>query len=219
MSEQEKKQQRIYDLLNTETKPKFLCLLYTKQRKDILLKNSFLRKWRIEKKKKKKKQGFLTALTTAIKKNPTTSIRKHANEFWVHEKTVRTAIKQGLNLDLNSDHAIWGVLENKTNRTSHPNIDSLKTVIEEEWNKISEEFILKACKSFWRGVDTIIEKMAAILSKFTVLCLTSYFVVYFFKLELILFYNRVIYYYIRIFLILLTHPVFWIMFTCNFVKH
>ena len=32
MSEQEKKQ-RIYDLLNAETKQKFLCLLYTKQRK------------------------------------------------------------------------------------------------------------------------------------------------------------------------------------------
>ena len=33
MSEQEKKWQRIYDLLNAETKPKFLCLPYTKQRK------------------------------------------------------------------------------------------------------------------------------------------------------------------------------------------
>ena len=46
----------------------------------------------------------------------------------------------------------------QTNATSHPNIGSLKTAIEEEWNKISEEFILKACKSFWRRIDTIIEK-------------------------------------------------------------
>ena len=44
------------------------------------------------------------------------------------------------------DYAIWGVLENKTNATSHPNIDSLKIAIEEKWNKMSEEFILKACK-------------------------------------------------------------------------
>ena len=29
----EKKRQRIYDLLHAETKPKFLCLAYTKQRK------------------------------------------------------------------------------------------------------------------------------------------------------------------------------------------
>ena len=46
---------------------------------------------------------------------------------------------------------------------------------------MSEEFILKACKSFRRRVDTIIEKkkMTPVLSKFTVLC-PSYFVVYFF---------------------------------------
>ena len=56
------------------------------------------------------------------------------------------------------DCAIWDTLENKTNATSHPNIVSLKTAIEEEWNKMSEEFILKECKSFRRRVDTIIEK-------------------------------------------------------------
>ena len=32
MNEQEKKRQRIYDLLNAETKPKILCLPYSKQR-------------------------------------------------------------------------------------------------------------------------------------------------------------------------------------------
>ena len=41
--------------------------------------------------------------------------------------------------------------------------------------------------------DTIIEKnMVVISSKFTVLCLSSYFVVYFFKEKIILFYNRVV---------------------------
>ena len=80
-------------------------------------------------------------------------------------------------------------LENKTNATSYPNIGSHKTAIEEEWNKMSEEFILKACKLFQRCDDAIIEKkMAAILSKFIVLC-QSYFVFYFFKSKLILFYN------------------------------
>ena len=33
MSEQEKKRQRIYDLLNTETKQKILCRPYSKQKK------------------------------------------------------------------------------------------------------------------------------------------------------------------------------------------
>ena len=42
--------------------------------------------------------------------------------------------------------------------TSHSDIGSLKNAIEEEWNKISEEFILKVCKSFWRRFDSIIEK-------------------------------------------------------------
>ena len=127
-----------------------------------------------------------------IKKDLTISIRKHVNELKVHKKTIRTAIKQDLSRDLNTlDYAIWGVLENKTIATSHPNIGSFTTAVEEEWNKMSEEFILKACKSFWRRVDTIIEKkMAAILSKFTVLCLSFYFVVY--LLKLILFYDRIL---------------------------
>ena len=73
------------------------------------------REWRIE---QKQKESFLTALATAIKKEPTASIRKHANELKVSEKTVRTAIKQDLNQDFNPvNYAIWGVLENKTNAT------------------------------------------------------------------------------------------------------
>ena len=39
-----------------------------------------------------------------------------------------------------------------------PNIGLLKTAPEEEWNRISEELILKAYQSFRRRVDTIIEK-------------------------------------------------------------
>ena len=100
-------------------------------------------KWRIE---QKHKEGFLTNRVTEIKRNSPTSIKKHANELKVHKKTVGTAIKQDFNQDLNPlNYAIWGVLENKTNATSHPNFVSLKTAIEEEWNKMSEEFILKAC--------------------------------------------------------------------------
>ena len=128
------------------------------------------------------------------KKDPTASIRKHTNELKVHEKTVRIVFKW----DLNSlDYAIWGILENKTNPTTHLNIGSLKTAIEQEWNKMFEEFILKTCKSFQRHVDT----MKAILSKFTILYLSLLF------FKLILFYNRVVYYYTRKFLILLLHPV------------
>ena len=87
------------------------------------------------------------------------SIKKHANELKVQKKTVRTAIKQDLSPDLKPlDYTIWGVLENKTNTTPHPNIGLLNTAIEEEWNKMFEEFILKAGKYFQRYIDTIIEK-------------------------------------------------------------
>ena len=72
---------------------------------------------------------------------------------------MRTAIKPDLSPDFNLlDYSIWSVLENKTNTTSHPNIGSLKTSIEEEWNKTSDEFILKASKSFRIHIETISEK-------------------------------------------------------------
>ena len=79
---------------------------------------------------------------------------------------------------------MWEVLENKTNATSHPNIGSLKTAIEEEWNKMSEKFILKACKSFRMRVDSIIEKRkkkkkkkkVVMLSKFTVYLIILLFI-------------------------------------------
>ena len=136
-------------------------------------------KGEVEDRTKKWKEVFLTALATLIKKDPTTSIRKHANELKVHDKTVRTAIKQDLSPDLDPlDYALWVVLENKSNATTI--IGSLETTIEEEWNKMSEEFFLRACKSFWMRVDAIIEKkMVVILNKFTVLYLSSYFVVHF----------------------------------------
>ena len=58
------------------------------------------------------------------------------------------------------------------------------TASKAKWNKMFEEFILKTCKSFRRRVDTIIEKMVVVLSKFTVLCLHSYFVIYIFKIKI-----------------------------------
>ena len=103
---------------------------------------------------------------------------------------MKTAIKQDQNPDLEPlGYGMWVVLENKTNTISHPNIGSLKTPIEEEWNKIFKEFILKACKFIQRCVDTIIDppqkkQLVAILSKFTVLCQSTDFVVYFLKIKI-----------------------------------
>ena len=76
MNEQEKKRQRIYDLLKTETKLNFLCLPYTKQKIVFTEKDLFKEKgkWLTE---QKLREGFLTAFATVIKKDPTTPIRKH----------------------------------------------------------------------------------------------------------------------------------------------
>ena len=107
------------------------------------------------------------------------------------------------------DYAIWGgAWENKTNATSHPNIGSLKTAMEEEWKKYLKNLTWKRANRFegmviqydWK------KKLTPILSKLTVLYLSSYFIVYFLKLKLILFYNRVAYYCTRVWQIWLLHP-------------
>ena len=89
------KRQIMYNLLNAKTKSNFLCLPYTKQRHFLQKKelSKEKREWWVE---KKKKEGFLIALATGIKKEPTESIRKPANEWKVYEKPVRTEIKQDL---------------------------------------------------------------------------------------------------------------------------
>ena len=73
----------------------------------------------------------------------------------VHKKLWRQQLKTRFRP---FDFAIWDVLENKTNTTADPNIGLLKHAIEEEWNKMSEEFILKEFESSQSHVDTIILK-------------------------------------------------------------
>ena len=84
--EQEKKQQRIYDLFHAEIKPNMFSLPYTKQRKFLTGKKSFLRKRRNGELNQKIKEGFLNALTIVIKNDPETSLRKQAYELKVHKK-------------------------------------------------------------------------------------------------------------------------------------
>ena len=99
MCEQEKKRQRLYDLLNAES-----FFVYRIQNKE---KDLFKKKWEEEDWTKKRKEGFLTALDTAIEKDPHNISKKAC--YWIESprKTVRTAIKQDLNPDHNPlDYAI-----------------------------------------------------------------------------------------------------------------
>ena len=114
MSERKKKKrQRIYYLICAETKPNFLCLPYTQQKIFFFTEKDLYKEkeeWRTEQKTERR----LFNCTHNGDKDPTMSIKKHANELKVHEKTVRTAVKQDLNLAFNPlDYAIWGVLESK----------------------------------------------------------------------------------------------------------
>ena len=100
MSEQEKKRQRIYDLLDAETNPKKISeiigvSLRPPSSSDLNL-------------------PWLRCMGRFIKQNKT----NFPSKFWFPPQIT----------------------------------------IEEEWNKMSEEFIFMACKSFRRRVDTIIEK-------------------------------------------------------------
>lgn len=60
--------------------------------------------------------------------------------------------------DLNPlDFFVCGYLENKSNATPHPNVDSLKAAIAEEWTSMPSETVIKACASFRRRVEAVIE--------------------------------------------------------------
>ena len=75
-----------------------------------------------EKLRIEQKHEMMAFYVTAIKKDLTTPIIKHANELKAHEKTVRT-IKLDLCPNLNLlDYAKCGILEKKTNETSDQNI-------------------------------------------------------------------------------------------------
>ena len=84
------------------------------------------------------------------------SIRKHANELKVHEKTVRTAIKQDLGPDLNPLNYTMGFFLKTTQmQLAIQILVHLRLLLRRNGKKA---FILKPCKLFQKCVDTIIEK-------------------------------------------------------------
>ena len=91
-------------------KPSHNFFVYPIQIKEInFTEKEFLRKRKSAGLNDKQREAFLPALATAIKKDSTTSlIRKHANEFKVYEKTMRTAIKQDLSQALTPLLKLYG---------------------------------------------------------------------------------------------------------------
>ena len=71
--------------------------VYRIQSKEKLLTEKELFKEKVDQEDKKRKEGFLIAVATAIKKDPTSTIRKHSNELKIYEK-----IKQNCSPDVKS---------------------------------------------------------------------------------------------------------------------
>ena len=51
--------------------------------------------------------------------------------------------------DLNPlDYRIWGALEKRACTTPHPNVDTLKAVVENKWDNMSKDFVKRTCAVF-----------------------------------------------------------------------
>ena len=88
----ERNQKESMVCLKTKSRQSFLVYCI-QSKEEILSRKGFIRKRGSGELNKKRNGGFWTALATVIKKNLTTSIRKHDNELNVHKNAVRTAIK------------------------------------------------------------------------------------------------------------------------------
>ena len=167
MSDQEQKTTKNLWFVSRRNQVKVSLSSYIQSKeKKLTEKEVFKEKWEVEDWIKKRKENFLNVLTSAIKKDPTTLIRMHANELKIHEKTVRTVIKQDLSPDRNLlDYVTWGVLEKKTQKKQKKQMQLpiqilvlLRVPFSRNGIKCLKNVILNACKSFRRRVDTITEK-------------------------------------------------------------
>ncbi len=51
----------------------------------------------------------------------------------------------------------WSIVENRSNRTPHTNLDSLKSAIIRAWESVPLEEIVRACAAFRPRLEAIIK--------------------------------------------------------------
>ena len=79
-------------------------------------------------------------------------LAKHLPGFWPKE------LWPSSSPDLSPlDFAIWGYLEPRACKTSHPNVESLKAAIRREWDLMSEDFVARSCQKFRPRIEAVIE--------------------------------------------------------------
>ena len=77
--------------------------------------------------------------------------KRHFEDFW--DKSMWPPSSPDLNP---LDYFWWSILESRVNATPHPNLDSLKAKISEEWMVYPEATTISACKTFCTRVETVI---------------------------------------------------------------
>ncbi|KYN18724.1 hypothetical protein ALC57_08952 [Trachymyrmex cornetzi] len=84
-----------------------------------------------------------------------------AREIHSKERTARNpaVVKRAPNSpDLNPlDYYVWSVVEKITNKSRHPNVTSLRTVIEAAFVGMDSATLQRACKRFRQKIEAIIQ--------------------------------------------------------------
>ncbi|QQP49269.1 Putative transposable element, partial [Caligus rogercresseyi] len=54
------------------------------------------------------------------------------------------------------DYSFWVQVESKACTVRHPNVEALKTAVDEEWNKMTTDYIKRTCSTFRKRIEAII---------------------------------------------------------------
>ncbi len=55
------------------------------------------------------------------------------------------------------DYAFWPHIEAKASKVRHRNIEALKAAVNEEWNLMTSDYVVKVCKAFRKRLTAIVE--------------------------------------------------------------
>ncbi|QQP40579.1 Putative transposable element [Caligus rogercresseyi] len=54
------------------------------------------------------------------------------------------------------DYSFWVQVESKACTVRHPNVEALKTAVNEEWNRMTTDYIKRTCSTFRKRIEAII---------------------------------------------------------------
>lgn len=87
-------------------------------------------------------------------------LKNNLTDFW--DKDVWPPFSPDLNP---LDYGIWGVMEREACATHHNSLETLKASITEAWDNLSDEFVVKTCRSFRRRLEMVVEADGGYIEK------------------------------------------------------